>query len=88
MTMQLYDDLLQSIQGEDCEVRRVVIGLHLMRPHERASSENPCRSYSLFLCVRGLARSRLIAVWPFVVTSRGVAAAPDCVTGVYWPPCP
>jgi uncharacterized protein len=26
--MQLYDDLLQSIQGEDCEVRRVVIGLH------------------------------------------------------------
>jgi hypothetical protein len=28
MTMQLYEDLRQSIQGEDCEVRRVVIGLH------------------------------------------------------------
>jgi uncharacterized protein len=28
MTMQLYEDLLQSIHGEDCEVQRVVIGLH------------------------------------------------------------
>jgi uncharacterized protein len=28
MTMRLYDDLLQSVHGEDCEVRRVVIGLH------------------------------------------------------------
>jgi uncharacterized protein len=28
MTMKLYADLLESIRGEDCEVRRVVIGLH------------------------------------------------------------
>lgn len=28
MTMKLFADLLESIRGEDCEVRRVVIGLH------------------------------------------------------------
>ena len=42
--MDLFADLLESVRGEDCEVRRVVIGLHwtlVAEPAHRRSAHVP-----------------------------------------------
>jgi uncharacterized protein len=81
--MQLYDDLLQSIHGEDCEVHRVVLGLHwtvvesrhLGMAHTwRSPSQPEVEEAGYLVGHSALALARRLLSWNPLEASLGLAA--------------